>query len=76
MPWSIVTLVASLITHFKVVDLPWFISAGVAAKSIIAGGAGRQAMAENSDRRASTQNIIIYLLDLIFIRVLYVLQHV
>lgn len=52
MPWSMVKVVASLIAHFRLVDSPRLISEGVALKSMIAGGAGRQEMNEQTDMRA------------------------
>jgi hypothetical protein len=68
MPWSIVTLVASLMVHFKFVDWPRLISDGVALKRIIAGGSGRQEMNEQTDRRARPLSKTIYQLGLVFIR--------
>src|SRR4030042_3808097 len=68
-PWSIATLVAPLMPHFKFVDWPILISDGVALKRIIAGGSGRQAIVEQSNRRARLHNIAIYLPGLVFMTV-------
>ncbi len=63
-PWSIVTLVASLTSHFKVDEEPLLISDGVAVKSKIDGGSCRQDIPENAVntvRLKSKKTLSVYL---------------